>query len=176
MTLLQALAELKEISWKWLLLGRGELQSVLREKASAQGIEDRLIWVESVPHDQVPNYINLMDTLVLPSQTTYKFKTMTAVGWKEQFGHVMIEAMACRVPVIGSDSGEIPNVIGAAGLIFPEGDVQALQHCLRQMIEQPELRSHLANLGYKRAIAHYTNKALAKQLLDFYKELMGHGA
>ena len=50
---------------------------------------------------------------------TIQLKTLTATGWKEQFGHVLIEAMAAAVPVIGSDSGEIPNVIEDAGLVFP---------------------------------------------------------
>ena len=159
-------------SWKWLLLGRGPLQRSLCDWAAFHGIKDRLIWVESVPHDQVPQYINLMSTLVLPSQTTYQLKTLTAVGWKEQFGHVLIEAMACKVPVIGSDSGEIPNVIGDSGLVFPEGDVQALSSCLIQLMEQPELAKNLGQLGYKRAMAQYTNYALAQQQLDFYKEIL----
>ena len=112
-----------------------------------------------------------MDTLVLPSETTYKFKTLTAAGWKEQFGHVLIEAMACKVPVVGSDSGEIPHVIKDAGLVFPEGNVEALRNCLLQLMENNELRESLAGLGYQRAMEQYTNKALAKQLLEFYQEI-----
>lgn len=172
LTLGKALAGLKEIPWKWLLLGRGELQSVLMEKAGEWGIKDRMILVESVPHDRVPSYINVMNTLVLPSETTYKFKTLTAAGWKEQFGHVLIEAMAAKVPVIGSDSGEIPHVIGEAGLVFPEGDAIALQHCLQDMMGKPDLANKLGNLGYERAMSRYTNKALAQELLGFYKELL----
>jgi glycosyltransferase involved in cell wall biosynthesis len=172
LTLGKALAGLQGHSWKWLLLGRGPLQPVLMEKVAEWGIKDQIIWVESVPHEEVPRYINVMNTLVLPSETNYQFKTLTAVGWKEQFGHVLIEAMASKVPVIGSNSGEIPNVIADAGLVFPEGDVSALQNCLRQLIEQPELANHLAQLGYERAMSRYTNKALAKQLLYFYKELL----
>jgi L-malate glycosyltransferase len=172
LTLLSALSGLHDRPWKWLLLGRGPLQSVLMETAAEKGLKDRLILVESVPHDEVPRYINLMSTLVLPSETTYKFKTLTAAGWKEQFGHVLIEAMACGVPVIGSNSGEIPHVIGEAGLVFPEGDAQALQNCLVQLMEDGEKRQKLAELGYQRAMTHYTNKALAKQLLDFYKEII----
>lgn len=172
MTLGKALALLRERSWKWLLLGRGPLQSVLKEKATEWGIEDRLIMVESVPHDQVPHYINLMDTLVLPSETTYKFKTMTAAGWKEQFGHVLIEAMASKVTVIGSDSGEIPNVISEAGLVFREGDEAALSNCLASLMEQPALNDQLAGLGYERAMQKYTNKALAKEQLEFYQQLL----
>ena len=172
LTLSKALAGLQERPWKWLLLGRGPLKQTLMEQAIAGGWAERLIWVESVPHDQVPCYINLMNTLVLPSETTDQFKTLTAVGWKEQFGHVLIEAMACQVPVIGSDSGEIPHVIADAGLVFLEGDVSALQNCLVQLMDQPELAVNLAKKGYERAIAHYTNKALAQQLLHFYQELL----
>jgi glycosyltransferase involved in cell wall biosynthesis len=172
LTLIKAIAGLKELSWKLLLLGRGSLKETIISEATKAGIQDRLIIVESVPHDEVTRYINLMDTLVLPSETTAEFKTLTAAGWKEQFGHVLIEAMACQIPVIGSDSGEIPNVIADAGLVFPEGKVEALQQCLRQLIEQPALAKELAQKGYERAMEKYTNKALAKQQLDFYKKLL----
>ncbi|MDJ0518313.1 MAG: hormogonium polysaccharide biosynthesis glycosyltransferase HpsO [Trichodesmium sp. MO_231.B1] len=172
LTLTKSLADLQEKNWKWLLLGRGELQTTLVETATALGIRDRLIFVESVPHDHVQKYINLMNTLVLPSETTYKFKTLTSVGWKEQFGHVLIEAMACRVPVIGSDSGEIPHVIGDAGLVFPEGNVEELRNRLMQLMEQKELTESLGQKGYEKAMSQYTNKALARQLLSFYQELV----
>lgn len=171
LTLVEALAGLLDKPWKLLLLGRGPLQSILLEMATEKGIKERLILVESVPHDRVYQYINLMHTLVLPSQTTYQFKTLTAAGWKEQFGHVLIEAMACKIPVIGSDSGEIPNVIGNAGLVFPEGNVSELRKCLNQLMENSELTEKLAQLGYEKAMNQYTNKALAKQLLDFYKQI-----
>ena len=174
LTLCQALGKLKEHPhpWKCLLLGRGPLQDDLTTLGETLGIGDRIVWVESVPHDDVPRYINLMSTLVLPSETTYKFKTLTSVGWKEQFGHVIIEAMACKVPVIGSDSGEIPYVIGETGLVFPEGDVVALADCIRTLMESPELQTDLSKRGYDRTMENYTNRALACQVLDFYRELV----
>ena len=173
LTLCDALAALKDHPqpWLWLLLGRGELKETLKAKVAAAGIADRVRWVESVPHDDVPRYLNLMHTLVLPSETTYGFKTLTSVGWKEQFGHVLIEAMACGVPVIGSDSGEIPHVIQESGLIFPEGNAASLAERLRLLMEQPTHRQTLAHQGYQRAMTHYTNRALAKQLLEFYQEI-----
>ena len=172
LTLGRALADLKNYDWKWLLLGRGYLQPLLMEKVAEWGIQDRLISVESVPHEEVSRYINVMNVLVLPSETNPYFKTLTATGWKEQFGHVLIEAMASKVPVIGSDCGEIPNVISEAGLIFPEGDASKLQDCLRQLMKQPELANRLTKLGYERAMNRYTNKALAIQLLEFYKGIL----
>ncbi|MDZ8104827.1 MAG: hormogonium polysaccharide biosynthesis glycosyltransferase HpsO [Nostoc sp. DedQUE12a] len=177
LTLLKALVSLKNKPWKLLLLGRGELKAELIKIATENNIKERLILVESVPHNEVANYINLMSTLVLPSETTYKFKTLTSAGWKEQFGHVLIEAMACQVPVIGSDSGEIPHVIGDAGLIFPEGDAQALANCLVELMDKPYFAHSLGEMGYQKAMIKYTNKALAKQQLEFYQELgMGHRA
>ncbi|MBE9211825.1 glycosyltransferase [Plectonema cf. radiosum LEGE 06105] len=172
MTLLDALVNIKDKPWKLLLLGRGELKDEISKKAAENGIQDRIKLVESVPHDQVADYINLMSTLVLPSETTYKFKTLTSVGWKEQFGHVIIEAMACKVPVIGSDSGEIPHVIGDAGLIFTEGNVKELANCLQQLIDNPDLTENIGQMGYAKAITQYTNTALAKQQLEFYQELL----
>ena len=172
LTLLKAVANLSNTSWKLLLLGRGELKNDLLTESKRLGIEDKLLIIESVPHDQVPCYINLMNVLVLPSETTYQFKTLTSVGWKEQFGHVLIEAMACKVPVIGSNSGEIPNVIGDAGLTFPEGDDQGLNDCLQKIMNHSQLARELAEKGYQRVLHNYTNHALARQLLGFYQQLL----
>ena len=171
-TLLKAVTSLPEKPWKLLLLGRGELKDKVIQESKKNGMEDKIIIVESVAHDQVPQYINLMNVLVLPSETTYKFKTLTAVGWKEQFGHVLIEAMACKVPVIGSNSGEIPNVIKDAGMIFPEADASVLQNCLSQLILNPVLATELAEKGYQRVLENYTNKALAQKTLTFYQSIM----
>ncbi|MEB3179836.1 MAG: hormogonium polysaccharide biosynthesis glycosyltransferase HpsO [Nostocaceae cyanobacterium] len=174
MTLLEAVKRLSDKPWKLLLLGRGTLREELLQKAAEYQITDRVILLESVPHDQVPNFINLMSTLVLPSETNYQVKTLTAVGWKEQFGHVLIEAMACQVPVIGSDSGEIPHVIGDAGLVFPEGDAQALANCLYRLMNDSGLAENLGEIGYEKAMLEYTNKALAKQQFEFYQELLNN--
>ncbi|MBD3880804.1 glycosyltransferase [Phormidium tenue FACHB-886] len=172
LTLCDALTKLEtHRSWKWLLLGRGELKQTLMEKAATAGIADRLVWVESVAHADVPRYINLMSTLVLPSETSLNFSTLTSRGWKEQFGHVLIEAMACQVPVIGSDSGEIPYVVGDAGLVFPEGNVEALQSCLQELM-QPQTAIDRSKQGYSRAMSQYTNHALAQQQLKFYKQIL----
>ncbi len=171
LTLMKALAQIRNQPWKWILLGRGLLKETLIQHAESFGVSDRLIWIESVPHAEVYRYINLMNALILPSETTSEFKTLTSTGWKEQFGHVLIEAMACQVPVIGSDSGEIPNVIADAGLVFPEGNVNQLRDRLLQIMQNRTFAEELGRRGLNRAIAHYTNHALAKDLLEFYRTL-----
>jgi len=119
-------------------------------------LSDRIQKVGFVPHDQAPEYLSAFDLLVLPSETR--------PHWKEQFGRVIIEALACGTPVVGSDSGEIPNVIAATkgGVVFPEGQPQALAEQLRSLILNPSLRSHLVEQGRQTVQSHYTNSALAQ--------------
>jgi len=107
-------------------------------------------------------YYRAMDVLVLPSRTQR--------DWKEQFGRVLIEAMASMVPVVGSDSGAIPEVVGNAGLIFPEGDVRQLAALLRTLAEQPELRVKLGERGRDRVMKHYTVGRIAQRTLEVYAE------
>jgi glycosyltransferase involved in cell wall biosynthesis len=92
----------------------------------------------------------------------------------EQFGRVLIEAMACETPVIGSSSGEIPRVIGDAGLIFPEGNVQALSACIRQLLYDPELCAQVATKGRQRVIENFTQERIAQQIYEAYQEMIGH--
>jgi glycosyltransferase involved in cell wall biosynthesis len=172
LTLARALEGMPDRCWKWLLLGRGPLRDQLEAWADEWGWRDRILFVESVPHDEVYRYINLLDVMVLPSETTYKLKTLSSVGWKEQFGHVLIEAMACKVPIVGSDSGEIPYVIGDAGLVFPEGDADQLRQCLLQYLDNPELAAQKAELGYDRVMTDYTNRAIAQKQLAFYQQVL----
>jgi glycosyltransferase involved in cell wall biosynthesis len=99
--------------------------------------------------------------LVLPSRSR--------PNWKEQFGRVLIEAMSCAVPVIGSTSGELPNVIGAAGLTFPEEDVTALAAHLHGLWQDPARRAELGALGRERVLAHYTQRKIAQQTVDVWR-------
>ena len=84
------------------------------------------------------------------------------LGLKEQFGRVLVEAMACEVPVIGSSSGEIPTVVGDAGLVFPEGDAAGLARCIQQYRSSPELAAECARRGYERACANYTGVVVVR--------------
>lgn len=168
---LKAMSDITK-TFKLLLVGRGDLKHSLKERAVELEIEEHIVWVDGVSHEQVPDYINLMDTLVLPSITTYDVGTMTAVGWKEQFGHVLIEAMACQVPVIGSNCGEIPNVIKEDGLVFQEANSVELADYIQLLMNDPSKHQELAERGRIRAMAEYTNKALAKKQLEFYETLL----
>jgi glycosyltransferase involved in cell wall biosynthesis len=121
-----------------LLIGNGEL----RDQLDGQPIPGSSVRVlDGLTHEQMAAGYAQLDVLVLPSHTT--------PTWKEQFGRVIIESLWCGVPVVGSDSGEIPWVIGltGGGLVFPEGDSAALAGRLDELRADPTLRSRLAAAG-----------------------------
>ena len=166
-TLLEALAHLinrdTERTYKLLIVGQGEDKPDFEKSAETLGISEQIVWIDAVPPEEVAAYINCMDTLVLPSQTT--------AGWVEFFGRVLIEGMACEVPVIGSDSGEIPNVIDDAGLVFPEADADALAERIHRIAHDACLQNDLVARGLKR-IHNFTWEAIAERTYQVYKELL----
>jgi glycosyltransferase involved in cell wall biosynthesis len=147
-----------------LFIGNGNLRDELEQLVRERGMASRVTFQPTVPHVQVPDWLNCMDCLVLPSRTTAK--------WREQFGLVLAQAMACGVPVIGSNSGAIPEVIDNAGLIFPEGDVNALRDCLARLSDDPGLRTVLIAKGRARVLANYTHEHIANQTYAIYQELL----
>jgi glycosyltransferase involved in cell wall biosynthesis len=120
-----------------LVVGDGPLRSALADVA----LFGEVRICSGLPHERMPDAYAEMDVLVLPSRTT--------TTWAEQFGRVLVEALWCGVPVIGSDSGEIPWVIGetGGGRLFPEGNQQALAAVLQELRDDPEERRLLAGRG-----------------------------
>ena len=92
-------------------------------------------------------------------------------NWVEQFGRVLVEAMACGVAVVGSDCGEIPHVIGEAGLIFAEGDVEALRGHLARLQSDAALRAELARRGRQRVLERFTQARVAEETVALYRSL-----
>ena len=147
-----------------IIVGEGPSEPVLRDQALQMGVAAQVAFWPMVPSTEMPALYPQFDVLVLPS--------LTQPNWKEQFGRVLTEAMACGVPVIGSDSGEIPNVIGDAGLIFPEGDSEALGHQLITLRDQPRLREALGRKGRARVQAHFTMQRVADATVEVYRALL----
>ena len=148
-----------------LIVGDGPERPGLDARVRALALSQRVRFVGAVSPDDLPTWLGAVDALVLPSRTT--------AGWKEQFGRVIIEAQACRTPVIGSRSGAIPEVVGDAGLLFPEGDSAALSRCIQTLRDEPDRRAALAEAGYRRVAAQFTWTRVAERMRDIYLELAG---
>ncbi len=161
--LLAACARLRPGSWTLRILGDGPERRGLGELASRLGITQDVEFLGRTPSTEAPSYYRQLDVLVLPS--------LSRPNWVEQFGRVLIEAMACRIPVAGSASGEIPWVIGDAGVLFPEGDAEALAQVLEGLIDDPERRARLASLGRERVLAQFTQSQIAEATARVYGEI-----
>ena len=158
--LLEAASKLNDV--QLVFIGDGEARGELETRAGGN-----VHFTGARPLQELPTLFSAFDCLVLPSRTT--------ASWKEQFGRVLIEAAACGVPVVGSDSGAIPEVIGqgdrAMGLIFPEGDSSALAATLARLQNEPQLARALGETGAKRARAEFSWARGAQSLAEIYREL-----
>jgi glycosyltransferase involved in cell wall biosynthesis len=160
LTLAAALAGIKSENWRLLIVGEGEQRETLKNKLASSGLLERTTFTGAVPYHETPDHFRKLDVLVVPTRTTPKIR--------EQFGRVIIEAMACQVPVIGSTCGAIPEVIGKAGMIFRENDPQDLAEKLSKIIRNKNLREELALAGRERVEENYTWDSAARQIYSAY--------
>lgn len=162
--LLTACARLPAPNWTLHLLGDGPDRGRFEALAATLGISDRVHFLGRRPSTQVTSFYHTLDVLVLPS--------LSRPNWIEQFGRVLVEAMACGVPVIGSNSGEIPYVIDNAGMVVPEQDADALGDALAALASNPAQRAALAERGRARVLAHYTQARIAQATAQVYREML----
>lgn len=158
--LIDAIARIDAPDVHCVLLGSGDYVDAVRRRAHERGIAERVRFVSGVPQREVPEILSCFDILAVPS--------LTMPHWKEQFGRVIIEGMACGVALIGSSSGEIPYVIDDAGLVTPEGDVAALADAITSLYRDRALCARIAARGVERVQAHYTNQRIAQQIYDVW--------
>ena len=129
---------------------------VRRLKHKAQALGSRVVFTGFVPYERVPAYLHIADVAVVPSQ------------WDEPFGLTCAEAMAAARPVVTTDRGGIPEVVGTDGaLIVPVGDgfAQRLAEAIALLHDRPELRRQLAACAQRRA-ARFSKQRYARQFLN----------
>lgn len=164
LVLIDALAEIKNENWRLLIVGDGPEKSAMESRLAGYGLLSRCEFAGAVPYDKTPEYFQKLDVLVVPTTTTKKIR--------EQFGRVIIEAMACQIPVIGSTCGAIPEVIADAGLVFPEGDSTVLAENLRRLMLDENLRRSLARAGRERVEKLYTWERVAEKIFAAYTNVL----
>ena len=170
-TLLDALARLPtDLNWRLVVVGTGDWDTAFDARAAALGLSNRVTRIGYVEHTEVPRYYSAFDLLVVPSETQ--------PTWKEQFGRVLVESMACGTAVVGSSSGEIPNVLRrtGGGLVFPERDAGALADTLATLGTAPSRRAALAQRGRQTVLNEFTNDALALRFATTVERSVSHPA
>ena len=159
----EALLKLKNDDWQVLLVGDGSEREGFERMLAEHGLLDRAQFTGAVSHHLVSAYFDQIDVMVIPTQTTKRVR--------EQFGRVIVEAMASGVPVIGSTCGAIPEVVGDAGLVFHEGDAEALARNLSKVLSDEGLRERMAQAGLERA-QQYSWDRVAEKTYELYQQVM----
>jgi glycosyltransferase involved in cell wall biosynthesis len=162
LALLMRTLDATAIPWRVILLGGGPMTASL--EAWARRHPGRVHIATGVPHEQVPSYVSAMDILCAPSQTTPR--------WREQLGRMLLEAFATGVAVIGSDSGEIPRVLGDAGVVVGERDDAGWVHALSALLQSPDRRTELGAKGRARAHDLFAWPRVARQYLALFDSLL----
>ncbi len=149
--------------WMLTFIGKGPAEYRLHSFIANKQMLNRIELCNPVPHETIAQYLRKIDILVLPSYDTPQ--------WREQFGHILIEAMASGVAVIGSDAGHIPHVIKDSGLIFVQRNEEDLIAKLQTLMQDEELRKKFAEHGRIRAHAEYSHEVIADKTYNFWRTI-----
>jgi glycosyltransferase involved in cell wall biosynthesis len=147
-----------------IIAGDGPLAGFVDAAAADLKRETRFERFPRIPSTDVAALMRRLDVLVLPSRTTRR--------WREQYGRILIEAMATGVVVVGTDSGEIPNVIGDGGVVVPERDARALGSALNQLADSPDRRAELVSRGRARAVKLFSQAGVAAATFQVYEHIL----
>ena len=123
------------------------------------GIADKVQFVNGISTEQMVRYYAEAAIAVTPS--VY-----------EGFGLPAGEAMACGVPVVSTDGGALPEVVGDAGMIVPTKNVDALVTAIDTLLQDPELRATLGARGLQRIEDEFCWHVCAQQMTDYYRQVL----
>ena len=144
------------------MIGRGPLESELREIAVANGTIGRITWLEPQSDAELAAWYHAADVFCLPS-----------VARSEAFGLVQIEAHAAGTPVVSTNlTTGVPyaNLDGVTGLTVPVGDADALAAALSRLLLDDELRARLGRQAQERALSDFTIPRMVAETIDVYRE------
>ncbi len=149
------------------IAGRGAQKENMEKIIKETKTEGHFRFLNFISYDEMPDVYRMADVFVLPS-----YPTMT---WQEQFGMVLIEAMACGKPVISTMSGGVPEVIGGAGVLIPSGDYFQLAENICKLIKDDSLRDALGRKALERARNLYNAKGKSVQFHQVIEKITTFG-
>ncbi|MDA8213829.1 MAG: glycosyltransferase family 4 protein [Nitrospiraceae bacterium] len=135
------------------------MQKLIRETKT----DEHFRFLDFVSYAEIPDVYRMADVFVLTS-----YPTMT---WQEQFGMVLVEAMASGKPVISTMSGSIPEVVGDAGILIPPGDYMSLANSILELIENKKLREDSGKAGRERAEQLFSASKNAQKFASFLNSM-----
>ncbi|HDH53097.1 MAG TPA: glycosyltransferase family 1 protein [Nitrospirae bacterium] len=149
---------------KVILIGQGAQKANLEKTADILNIRDRIIFLPFIENNLLNKYYNLADVFVMPSLTTLTVN--------EQFPFSVIEAMASGTPVVVSNAGGMPEMVGDVGKIYPQGNYTELARHLSEILTDENLRNSMSSKARQRAEMLFDNEKNSLKILDVFNELV----
>ncbi len=143
------------------VIGNGPYEDEIRRQVTRRGVDT--VFVGAVEPQQVPALLGGLDVVVVPS--------LARPGWVEQFGRVVCEAMLVGIPVITSDSGALPEVVGEGGIVVRELDHEGLHAALAALAADPRERARIGARGRAWALARLAPAAAARSIADVWEKV-----
>lgn len=146
-----------------LIVGDGDQASTLRRQIRRDGLDAVTLVTDKQPYSLMPRIHALADLFIYPSRTTE--------GWAEQFGYSVAEAMATGVPVVTTECGSLPWVVGDTGVVCPEDDPEALATAIGGLADDLDRRRRLADAARDRAVSSFGLDAVAETHLGAFERV-----
>lgn len=148
----------KKIPFELVIIGDGEEYETLKRQVETLQLKEQVKLLGAVIHDRIYHYLNNADIFILPAID-------------EGFGVAIIEAMACRKPVIATNSGGIPGIVkdGDTGLLVPPRNSDALANAIEKLLTDTDLARRLGDNGYRFVKTKFSKETVALQLLEVYQ-------
>lgn len=149
---------------RFVVVGRGQESQEIKKIVNRLCMNDIFLFIENHPYHQMHEIYNMADIFVLPSIATRT--------WKEQFGMVLAEAMACGVPVVSTLSGSIDEVVAEAGLLVQPNDPTELSVAIMKLLNDEALRNDFRIKGRERAVREYDSEKIAGKFASLFEDLL----
>jgi glycosyltransferase involved in cell wall biosynthesis len=164
--LMRAFSKLENQETILMITGEGDMQSGYRRLAADLGVADRVVFTGTILNWDLPQYYALCDLMVLPSTRL------------EIFGMVLVEAMACGKPVIGSNLPGVRTVVDdeVNGFLVEPGDVDELAAKMRRLLADKDLRQAFGQEARRKVEAQYDWRAIGQRLERIYQDVLGETA
>jgi glycosyltransferase involved in cell wall biosynthesis len=146
----------KGFDFKTKIIGGGPERKNLEKKIQELGLSEKVLLLDSIPSEKIFSHYQESDLFVLPSI-------------EEGFGLVLVEAQLCGRPVIGTNSGGIPDIIedNVTGLLVKPQDPVDLAKAIERILVDPELAEKLAEQGFQSAISKFSHEAIQEKFMEF---------
>jgi len=155
--ILYALADLRDPDISLLIVGSGSSEAELKKICKDLSLEGVVTFYGFCDPRSLPELYAKADVFILPSQA-------------EAFGNVFAEAMACGLPVIGTDIGGIPDLVGKEnGILTKPGDIAGMKHAIVTLKKSHNLRAKMQLANRKKIIENYSWTSVANQHIAIYQ-------